>query len=293
MGIRLPKLLDLADEIEIHRSESTIDLDNIPYTLSCSIQDHFGRLVRVAWVKADVYPHRVLTLTDEFHKFIEAWNSEPDLVTMNSLLRYYKPYDKFLDALERQSSIPIPTNENSAELFKKVYGVTKSSMNTFKGWATLLGHAYLTEVNKANHIVFAGYWSEHTPTLSQFKECCITQYKLSPKSGGYANLGMLSARVCDAMGISFQAFERKLTELISSDDSGFRFGRATIRRYIEGFRYQRLRPRKSILAERLHKEMLGTAIPDNRWVDVRYVADGFNIKGNQLKLIKLNGRENV
>lgn len=296
MGIRLPNLLDLADDIHVHRSENTIVLDDIPYTLCRSIQDHFGRLVRVAWVKADVHKHRVLTLTDEFDKFITAWDSGPDLVTMNSLLRYYKQYDKFLDALARHECIRIPTNENSAELFKATYGVTKSSMKTFKEWAIMLGHAYQAGVSKndkKSHIFWAGDWDKHMPTLPTFRACCVEQLRLSPKSGNYANLGRLAYRVCQTMRISFQAFEKKLTELLDAGDSTFYFGRATIRRYAEDFRYARLRPRKSILAERLHKEMLGTPEVANRWTDIRYVEDGFYINGAQIKLIKLNRRENV
>lgn len=299
--IAVSKLLSVADGIETHQVESQLSLDTFGEIVESQGKvKHLARRVRdilrifeaSRWVTREAEHPGLLRLTDNYHLFIQGWNSGAHLLPMNEGLRNYPPYARFLDCLEREQEIEIPERQNKASrkdlgrYLKEKYDLTFVAFDTFLTWAVSVGHAYRSPFE--NVLYWGGQWNAEQPSLEDFKEVCRESYHKSDKTSGYANLGRLAHRVCQELRISFQAFEMKLNQFVERFPGEIRLAPATIRREVSGrFRIISIRPRKEILRERHAAELLPNGKPyQPRWLERRYLEDGMRVNGKLVKLIR-------
>ena len=233
----------------------------------------------------------MLCLTEDFHKFIRAWNFGDHLLPMNQGLKNYPPYARFLRCLERERGIKIPQRQDKEARrnlgcdLKQKYDITFVAFDTFRAWAVSVGHAYRSPFEET--LYWGGEWDEERPSLECFKTACRESYCQTEKTSCYANLGILAHIVCKELSISFQAFEMKMNEFVKTCPGEIKLAPATIRREVSGPRQiTTIRPRKEILKERLSTELLQGKASSPKWLEHRYLEDGMRVNGKLVKLIR-------
>lgn len=299
--ITINKLLSVADAIESHRVENELSLDafhkiiesqgNIKH-LARRVQDILRVFEASHWLARREKDKNMLCLTENFHKFIHAWNSGDYLLPMNQGLKNYPPYERFLNCLECEKEIEIPRRQDKesrkilGQKLKKKYDLTFVAFDTFQSWAVSVGHAYRSPFEEILH--WGGEWDVNRPSLERFRMVCKENYNQAHKTSGYANIGLLAHRVCQQLWISFQAFEMKMNEFVKTYSGEIRLAPATIRREVSRpCQITSIRPRKEILKERLSTELLqGIPASSSKWLEHRYLEDGMRVNGKLVKLIR-------
>ena len=298
--ITVNKLLSVADAIETHRIESKLPLDTFHQIVeSQGPIKHLERRVRdilrifeaSQWMIRNAQNRELLCLTENYHKFIQAWDSEDYLLLMNQGLANYPPYARFLNCLKCEKSIQIPDRQNKESRrdlgrdLKEKYDITFVAFDTFRTWAVSVGHAYRSPFEAI--LYWGGDWDAGHPSLDRFKTVCQESYFQTDKTSGYANLGHLAHLVCKKLSISFQAFEMKINQFVETFPGEIKLAPATIRREVSGhFQIASIRPRKEILRERLSAKLQDIKPPQPQWLEHRYLEDGMRVNGKLVKLIR-------
>ena len=304
--ITMNKLLSVADAIEIHRVESHLSLDTFykivenqgkVKNLDRRVQDILRVFEASHWIARSAQDQSILCLTENYDKFIDAWNSGDYLLPMNQGLAHYPPYLDFLKCLKQEQEIKMPQRqdkESRRDLGRKLkdkYGITFVAFDTFQAWAVSVGHAYRSPFEAV--VYWGGEWDAKHPSLERFKAVCRAHYSQAEKTSGYANLGRLAHPVCQELRISFQAFEMKMKQLIETFPGEITLAPATIRREISGrSQITSIRPRKEILSKRLSDKLLGAkpTRPRKRselqWIEHRCLEDGARVNGKLVKLVR-------
>ena len=298
--ITINKLLSVADAIETHRVESQLSLNTFHKIINSQGQiKHLERRVRdilrvfeaSRWITRNNQSRDILYLTENYHKFIYAWDSGDYLLPMNQGLMNYPPYARFLDYLKHKKRIEIPQRQNKESRrnlgrnLKEKYDITFVAFDTFRTWAVSVGHAYRSPFEEI--LYWGGDWDAEHPSLENFKAVCRENYSQAKKTSGYANLGYLAHLVCKELNISFQAFEMKMNQFIETFPGEIKLAPVTIRREVSGhFQITSIRPRKEILRERLSAKLQGIKPPQSRWIESRYLDDGMRVNGKLIKLIR-------
>ena len=293
------KLLSVADAIETHRAESQLSLNTFHKIIESQGKiKHLARRVRdilrifevSGWLARSAQNQDILCLTEDFHKFIHAWNSGDYLLPMNQGLTNYPPYAYFLDCLKKEKTIEIPQRQNKesrsdlGRALKEKYGITFVAFDTFRTWAVSVGHAYRSPFEEI--LYWGGNWDVERPSLECFKTVCRESYCQTEKTSGYANLGRLAHLVCKELSISFQAFEMKMNLLVETFPGEIKLAPATIRREVSGhLQLTSIRPRKEILRERLSAKLRSKPL-QSQWLEHRYLEDGMRVNGKLVKLIR-------
>jgi hypothetical protein len=303
--ITINKLLSVADAIETHRVENELSLDTLHKIINSQGQiKHLERRVRdilrifeaSRWITRNNQSRDILYLTENYHKFIHAWNSGDYLLPMNQGLINYPPYARFLNCLKRKKRIEIPQRQdkesrrNLGRDLKEKYDITFVAFDTFRIWAVSVGHAYRSPFEEI--LYWGGDWNAEYPSLDCFKVVCRESYSQTNKTSGYANLGYLAHLVCKKLSISFQAFEMKINQFIETFPGEIKLAPATIRCEVSGhFQIISIRPRKEILRERFSAklqgiETQGIETPQSQWLEHRYLEDGMRVNRKLVKLIR-------
>ena len=185
------KLLFVADAIETHRVESELSLDTLHKIINSQGHiKHLERRVRdilrvfeaSCWMTQSAQNQDILCLTENYHKFIHAWDSGDYLLPMNQGLANYPPYARFLDCLKCEKSIQIPKRQNKESRrdlgrdLKEKYDITFVAFDTFQTWAVSVGHAYRSPFEE--FLYWGGNWDAGRPTLDRFK--AVLWGELSP-----------------------------------------------------------------------------------------------------------------
>ena len=303
--ITINKLLSVADAIESQRDDSQLSLDKFNKIIESQGKiKHMERRVRdILRVFKDskwliIQDKNMLDLTEDFHQFINAWNSGDYLLPMNKGLTNYPPYAIFLDCLKQEKEIKIPQRKNKEArsnlgcTLKEKYGITFVAFDTFLTWAVSVGHAYRSPYEQI--LYWGGNWDAERPSLECFRIACKESYCQTEKTSGYANLGDLAHSVCEKLKISFQAFEMKLNLSLKTFPGEVRLAPATIRREVAGhLQIASIRPRKEVLEERLSEELLGRQSSKPKWLEHRYLEDGMRVNGKLVKLIRWEYRNDT
>lgn len=230
-------------------------------------------------------------VTEEFDRFITAWN-EGDLVCMNQGLLRYEPYARFLECLRAKAAVPLPRrNDKDAKTslgfaLKQAYRITFVAFDSFRFWAAALGQAYLSPLDAT--LYWGGNWDNKRPLLSVFGKTCRDVYSRVDRVSGYASIGQLADEVCKELQISFQIFERKMRDLAHSEHGLLVLLPSTIRTPSRLYTITTLRPRAEVLKEKKAAELLNPSLPaaESRWLEHRYLEDGIQIDGQLLKLVR-------
>ena len=298
--ITINKLLSVADAIETRRFENHLSLDTFykivesqgkVKRLDRRVQDILRVFKDSHWVVPSPRDQHILCLTENYDKFIHAWNSGNHLLPMNEGLTNYPPYARFLKCLKHEQEIRIPRRGDKKSRrklggnLKEKYNITFVAFDTFQAWAVSVGHAYRSPFETI--LYWGGEWDAEQPALEYFKIVCRKHYSRVEKTSGYANLGRLAHHVCQELYISFQAFEMKMKHFIEKFPGEITLAPATIRREISGrSQITSVRPRKEILSERRSAELLGNKPPQPKWIEYRYLEDGVRVNGKLVKLIR-------
>ena len=298
--ITINKLLSVADAIETYRAESELSLDTFYKIINSQGQiKHLERRVRdilrvfeaSGWITRNDQNRDILYLTENYHKFVHAWDSGDYLLPMNQGLRNYPPYARFLDCLKHEKKIEIPQRQskesrrNLGYRLKKKYDITFVAFDTFRTWAVSAGHAYRSPFEGI--LYWGGDWDAERPSLEHFKTVCRESFCQADKTSGYANLGYLAHLVCMKLSVSFQAFEMKMNRFVETFPGEIKFAPATIRREVSGhFQITSIRPRKEILRARMSAKLQGIKPPQLPWLEYRYLEDGLRVNGKLVKLIR-------
>ena len=298
--ITINKLLSVADAIETHRVENELSLDTLHKIINSQGQiKHLERRVRdilrvfeaSCWITRNDQNRDILYLTENYYKFIHAWNSGDYLLPMNQGLTNYPPYARFLNCLKHEKSIKIPQRQNKesrknlGQDLKEKYDITFVAFDTFRTWAVSVGHAYRSPFEEI--LYWGGDWDAEYPSLERFKAICRESYSQTNKTSGFANLGRLAHLVCKKLSISFQAFEMKMNQFIEAFPGEIKLAPATIRCEVSGhFQIISIRPRKEILRERFSAKLQGIETPRSQWLEHRYLEDGMRVNRKLVKLIQ-------
>ena len=306
--ITINRLLSVADAIETYRVADKLSLDAFykivgnqgVKRLDRRVQDILRVFEASNWICRSVQNRDILRLTENYDKFIDAWNSGDYLLPMNHGLANYPPYADFIKCLKNEQKIKIPQRQdkesrsNLGRELKDKYGITFVAFDIFQTWAVALGHAYRSPFEAI--LYWGGEWDAHRPSLGHFKTVCWTHYNRAEKTSGYANLGRLADHVCQELRISFQAFEMKIKQFVEMFPGEITLAPATIRREILGrSQITSIRPRKEVLSERFSAELLGkkqSEIPHGKnrrkleWIEYRYLEDGMRVNGKLVKLVR-------
>lgn len=298
--ITISKLLSVADAIETHRVENELSLNTFHKIINNQGKiKHLERRVRDIlrifeashWITRNDQNRDILYLTENYHKFIYAWNSGDYLLPMNQGLRNYPPYARFLDCLKQEEEIQIPQRQNKesrrnlGRYLKEKYDITFVAFDTFRTWAVSVGHAYRSPFEGI--LYWGGDWNAEYPSLDCFKVACRESYSQTNKTSGYANLGHLAHLVCKKLSISFQAFEMKINQFIEAFPGEIKLAPATIRCEVSGhFQIISIRPRKEILRQRFSDKLQGIETPRPQWLEHRYLEDGMRVNRKLVKLIR-------
>ena len=299
--ITVNKLLSVADAIETHRVENELSLHTLREIIKSQgpikrlerrVKD-IGRIFEASgWINRNAQAQDILHLTENFHEFIQAWNSGDYLLPMNHGLTNYPPYARFLNCLKQEQAIEIPQRQDKearSELgrnLKEKYDITFVAFDTFRTWAVSVGHAYRSPFESI--LYWGGEWDAERPSSACFKTAFKEGYKQADKTSGYANLGRVAHFVCQELRISFQAFEMKLKQFVETFPGEITLSPATLRRELSGWsKITSIRPRKDILNERIAAKLLDNSKPSkSRWIEYRYLEDGVILNGKLLKLIR-------
>ena len=298
--ITINKLLSVADAIETHRVENQLSLDAFHQIVKSQGEiKHLARRVKDIlrifeasnWVIQSAQNQDILSLTENYDKFIRSWDSGNHLLSMNQGLTNYPPYARFLKCLKCEQEIEIPQRQdkesrrNLGRALKEKYGITFVAFDTFQTWAVSVGHAYRSPFKAM--LYWGGEWDAEHPSLECFKAACRAHYNQADKTSGYANLGRLAHHVCQALRISFQAFEMKVKQFVETFPGEITLAPATLRREISSrSQITSIRPRKEILSERLSAKLLGMQRPESRWIEHRSLEDGVRVNGKLVKLVQ-------
>lgn len=298
--ITVNKLLSAADAIETQRVENHLSLDAFHKIVESQgkikhldrrVQDILRVFDASHWIDRCAKARDILRLTEDYDKFIHAWNSGDHLLSMNQGLTNYPPYARFLKCLKYEQEIKIPQSQdkksrrNLGRNLKEKYDITFVAFDTFQTWAVSVGHAYRSPFKAI--LYWGGEWDTEQPSLEYFKTVCRRHYSRADKTSGYANLGRLAHHVCQELRISFQAFEMKMKQFVETFPGEITLAPATLRREISGrSQITSIRPRKEILSERLSAKLLGTKPPQSRWIEHRYLEDGVRVNGKLIKLVR-------
>lgn len=305
--ITINRLLSVADAIETCRVVDKLSLDAFykivgdhgVKRLDRRVQDILRVFEVSRWISRSVQNRDILRLTENYDKFINAWNSGDYLLPMNQGLTNYPPYADFLECLKNEQKIKIPQRQDKESRsslgreLKDKYGITFVAFDIFQTWAVSLGHAYRSPFEAI--LYWGGEWDAEQPSLESFKVACLESYNCKDKTSGYANLGRLAHCVCQKLRISFQAFEMKMNRFVEIFPGEIKLAPATIRRELSGrFQIVSIRPRKEVLKERLSARLLGEKRPEKlrgkkqqpEWIEYRYLEDGMRVNGKLVKLIR-------
>ena len=299
--ITISKLLSVADAIEIRRAAGELSMDAFYEIVDSqgkikNLARRSGDILRVFeashWIVRSVQDRNILCLTENYDRFIHAWNSGDCLLPMSQGLINYPPYSDFLKCLKQEQEIEIPQRqdkESRRDLGRKLkhkYGITFVAFDIFQTWAVSLGHAYRSPFKAV--LYWGGEWDAERPSLEHFKTVCQAHYNWAEKTSGYANLGRLAHQVCRELRISFQAFEMKMKQFIERFPGEITLAPATIRREIYGrLQITSIRSRKEIRREKVSAKLLpGSKISRLQWIERRYLEDGVRINGKLVKLIR-------
>ena len=303
--ITINRLLSVADAIETYRVADKLSL-NAFYKivgnqgvkrLDRRVQDILRVFEASSWISRNIQNRDILCLTENYDKFINAWNSGDYLLPMNQGLANYPPYADFLKCLKNEQKIKIPQRQDKKSRsslgreLKDKYGITFVAFDTFQTWAVSVGHAYRSPFKAI--LYWGGEWDAERPSLDLFKVVCRESYNRADKTSGYANLGRLAHYVCQKLQISFQAFEMKMNQFVETFPGEIKLAPATIRREISKHRQViSIRPRKEILSKRLSDKLLGTKPTQPRkrselqWIEYRCLEDGVRVNSKLVKLIR-------
>lgn len=306
--ITINRLLSVADAIETYRVADKLSL-NAFYKivgnqgvkrLDRRVQDILRVFEASNWISRSVQNRDILCLTENYDKFIDAWNSGDYLLPMNQGLANYPSYADFLKCLKNEQKIKIPQRQDKESRsslgreLKDKYGITFVAFDIFQVWAVSLGHAYRSPFEAI--LYWGGEWDAVQPSLEHFKTVCWAHYSRAKKTSGYANLGRLAHHVCQELRISFQAFEMKIKQFVEMFPGEITLAPATIRREILGrSQITSIRPRKEVLSERFSAQLLGkkqSEIPRSKnrrkleWIEHRYLEDGMRVNGKLVKLVR-------
>ena len=298
--ITMNKLLSVADDIETHRVNSELSLDVFHKIIESQgaikrperrVRDISRVFQEAGWITQNARNQNILYLTENYDRFISAWNSGDNLLPMNQGLANYPPYARFLDCLKHEDKIEIPHRRDKASRrdlgleLKEKYNITFVAFDTFQTWAVSVGHAYRSPFEEI--LYWGGEWDTDQPSLELFKKVCSESYNLTDKTSSYANLGRLAHYVCQKLRISFQAFEMKMNQFVETFPGEITLAPATIRRELSGnHQIISIRPRNEILSERLSAKLLDAKQPESPWLEHRYLEDGMRVKGILVKLIR-------
>lgn len=306
--ITINRLLSVADAIETYRVVDKLSLDAFykivgnqgVKRLDRRVQDILRVFEASSWISRSVQNRDILRLTENYDKFINAWNSGDYLLPMNQGLANYPPYADFLKCLKNEKKIKIPQRQDKESRsglgreLKDKYGITFVAFDIFQTWAVSLGHAYRSPFKAI--LYWGGEWDAERPSLELFKAVCIESYNRTDKTSGYANLGRLAHLVCQKLCISFQAFEMKMKQFIEMFPGEITLAPATIRREILGrSQITSIRPRKEVLRERFSAELLGKKQSETlrgkkrrelEWIEHRHPEDGMRVNGKLVKLVR-------
>ena len=299
--ITISKLLSVADAIEEKRVKNELSMDAFGKIVKSQgkvkdldrrVQDILRVFEASHWVVRNPQDQHALCLTEDYNKFIHAWDSGDYLLPMNEGLANYPPYARFLNCLKHEQKIEIPKRQdkearrNLGSDLKEKYGITFVAFDTFQTWAVSVGHAYRSPFKAI--LYWGGEWNAEHPSLENFKAVCQAYYSRAEKTSGYANLGRLAHQVCRKLRISFQAFEMKMKRFIEMFPGQITLAPATIRREISRHRQIiSIRPRKEIFREKLSAQLLPVPKrPRLQWIERRYLEDGVRINGKLVKLIR-------
>ena len=298
--ITMNKLLSVADDIETRRVNNELSLDTFHKIVEGQgsikrperrVRDILRVFQASRWINQNAGNQDILYLTENYHRFISAWNSGDNLLPMNQGLANYPPYARFLDCLKHEDKIAIPHRKDKVSRrdlgleLKKKYNITFVAFDTFQTWAVSVGHAYRSPFEEI--LYWGGEWNIDQPLLERFKKVCSESYNLIDKTSGYANLGRLAHHVCQKLRISFQAFEMKMNQFVETFPGEITLAPATIRRELSGnHQIISIRPRNEILSERLSAKLLDAEQPESRWLEHRHLEDGMRVKGMLVKLIR-------
>ena len=298
--ITMNKLLSVADAIETQRIEDKLSMSTFHKIIESqgkvkNLTRRASDILRVFeashWIVRSDQDQNILCLTENYDRFIGAWNSGDYLLPMNQGLANYPPYSDFLKCLKQEQEIKMPQRQNKesrtdlGRKLKNKYGITFVAFDTFQAWAVSVGHAYRSLFEPI--LYWGGEWDAEHPSLEHFKIVCRKHYSTVEKTSGYANLGRLAHHVCQELYISFQAFEMKMKPFIEKFPGEITLAPATIRREISGrSQITSVRPRKEILSERRSAELLGNKPLQSKWIEYRYLEDGVRVNGKLVKLIR-------
>lgn len=298
--ITLNKLLSVANAIEGNREGNQLSLDAFYVIIdSQGRARHLERRVKdvlrvfeaAGWLTILPKDPNTLHLNEEFEEFILAWNSEEHLLPMNDSLRNYPPYNTFLKCLKRERRIGVPSRaekSSRSELgsyLKGNYEITFVAFDTFRTWAVSVGHAYLSPFDRSLH--WGGEWDAKRPTLECFEKVCKESYRQTDKTSGYSNIGRVADLVCTRLGISFQAFERKMNEYFDAFSDDIRLAPATARQESSAHRkFPTVRPRKKVLNERLSRGSRSHRLRNSQWIEYRYLEDGIRLRDKLVQLMR-------
>ena len=298
--ITLNKLLSVADAIETQRKESRLPLETFHKIIASlgqvkrlerRVQDILRVVEATGWITRDSKDRDKLCLTEDFLKFMHAWDFGSNLLPLNQGLMNYPPYARFLNCLRNERRIEIPQRQDRdsqrelGRTLKDNYNITLVAFDIFRTWAVSVGHAHVSPFDRSLH--WGGDWNEERPSLEQFRAFCMESYCQADKTSGYANLGRVANMVCVNLSISFQAFEIKMNKFIETFPGEIRLAPATIRRELSGhFRITSVRPRKDVIRERLSARLQECEMGQIQWLEHRYLEDGIRVKGNLVKLIR-------
>lgn len=308
--ITINKLLSIADAIDKRRIENENELPVDAFYkivgsqgkikhLDRRVQDILRVFEASNWIFPIAKDRNVLHLTENYDKFINAWNSGDYLLPMNQGLANYPPYADFLNCLKHKQKIEIPQRQDKKSRsglgreLKDKYGITFVAFDIFQTWAVSLGHAYRSPFESI--LYWGGEWDAVQPSLEHFKTVCLGHYSRAEKTSGYANLGRLAHYVCQELRISFQAFEMKIKQFVEMFPGEITLAPATIRREISGrSQITSIRPRQEVLSKQLAAKLLGTKRIqsrrterlESRWIEYRYLEDGVRVNDKLVKLIR-------
>ena len=155
--ITMNKLLSIADDIEENRVNSELSLDTFDKIIKRQgrikhpkrrARDILRIFQESQWIIQNEQNQNILHLTENYHRFINSWNSGNNLLPMNQGLANYPPYARFLDCLKHEDKIEIPHRKDKVSRrilgleLKEKYNITFVAFDTFQSWAVSVGHAY-------------------------------------------------------------------------------------------------------------------------------------------------------
>ena len=275
--ILLPRLLDGIHIIE--QSEELISKQKLQQELNCSPR-RLAEFLRVLTSSSLVSMNDdYVTATNQFKKFVAAWN-EADVLVMNDILSQQKDYKNFLLCMQAEKSISLPTSvEEETRLGSRLhheYNITFPAFDTFRRWGFLLATVYTVHLTGSEVI-----WAGAKPHLPEFEVVVKESWQQCRSNIDYvARLGDVAEITCKSLEISLQYFETMFTQmLLDCGDNLFVSGSA-LRPKARNTEIQLLRPRNEAVREVAALDTLP------QWIYKRFLEDGIVVRGKYLRLIR-------